>query len=66
MTVQSSVRPCGSRPGGRLVEEEHRRLVHERGREVEPAAHPAGVRAHQPVAGVQEVEALEQPRRCGA
>ena len=47
-------------PGRRLVEEQHRRLVHERGGEVEPAPHAARVGAHGPVAGVDEVEALEQ------
>ena len=47
-------------PGGRLVEEEHRRLVHERRGEVEPPAHAAGVRADEAVARVREVEPLEQ------
>ena len=35
-------------PGGGLVEEQHRRPRHERGREVEPAAHAARVGAHEP------------------
>ena len=33
--------------GGRLVEEQHRRAVHERGGEVEAAAHAARVGAHE-------------------
>jgi hypothetical protein len=43
-------------PGGRLVQEDHRRLADQARREVEPAAHPAGVGLHQPAAGVGEVE----------
>ena len=46
----------------RLVEEQHRRPVDERGREVEPPAHPAGVGPHRPVGGLDEVESLEQLR----
>ena len=46
--------------GGRLVEEQHRRLRHQRGGEVEPAAHAAGVGAHDARAGLDQVEALEQ------
>src|SRR5438105_3707075 len=34
--------------------------------EVEPAAHPAGVGAHQPVAGLDETELLEHRRGAGA
>ena len=47
-------------PGRRLVEEEHRRLVHERGREVEPAAHPAGERAQRDGRPRRDAEALEE------
>ena len=50
--------------GRRLVEEEHRRPRDERGGEVEPAAHAARVRAHEPVAGVGEVEVGEQLARA--
>ena len=46
----------GVEAGRGLVEEEHRRPVHERGREVEPAAHPAGVGLAGPVGRVGEVE----------
>ena len=46
--------------GGGLVEEQHRRSVHERGGEVEAPAHPARVRAHDPVGGVDEREVVEQ------
>ena len=46
--------------GRRLVEEQHARAVHEREREVEPAAHAAGVAADAPVGGVGEPDALEQ------
>ena len=62
-----STRLRGSRPGGRLVEEQHRRARDERGREVEPAAHAAGVGLRHAVGGVGEVEALEQlaPARLG-
>ena len=51
---------AGVEAGGGLVEEEHRRADHERGRQVEPAAHAAGVGAHQPRARLVELEALEQ------
>ena len=47
-------------PGGRLVEEEHRRARDERRREIQAAAHAAGVGAHQAIAGLVEVEAVEQ------
>ena len=47
-------------PGGRLVEEEDRRPRDQRRGEVEAAAHPARVGAHQAVGGVAEVEALQQ------
>ena len=46
--------------GGGLVEEQHRRPVHERGGQVEPAAHAAGVGPRRAVGGVGEPEPLEQ------
>ena len=46
--------------GGRFVEEEDGRAVDERGRQVEPAPHPARVGAGHAVGGVGETEALEQ------
>jgi hypothetical protein len=46
--------------GGRLVEEEHGRVGHERRGEVEPAAHAARVLLGEAVAGVAERELLEQ------
>ena len=85
--VSSTVVPCATRPsivsqsaepaarvepGRRLVEEQHRRAEHERGREVEPAAHAAGVGLRRPLGGLGELEALEQlvrarrARPCGA
>ncbi len=48
----------------RLVEEQHRRARDERCREVEPAAHAAGVRLDGALAGVGEVEAVEQLGRA--
>ena len=50
--------------GRRLVEEEHGRPRDQRGGEVEPAAHAAGVRLHEAVAGLREVEGLEQLARA--
>ena len=50
--------------GGRLVEEEDSRLVDERGRQVEPAAHPARVGADAPIGRVVDVNPVEQ--RVGA
>jgi hypothetical protein len=50
--------------GGRLVEEQHRRAGDERGREVEPAAHAARVGLGGAVAGVLELELLEQIARA--
>ena len=47
-------------PGRRLVEEEQPRLADQGAREVEPAAHPAGVGLRDPSGRVGEVEALEQ------
>ena len=52
--------------GRRLVEEQHRRPVHQRGGEVEPPPHPARVGAHRPVAGVGQREAARAARRPGA
>jgi hypothetical protein len=50
--------------GRRLVEEEHRRPVHERRRKVDPAAHAARVGAHWPVGRLAQLEALEQLARA--
>ena len=52
--------------GRRLVEEQHRRAVDQRGGEVEPPAHAARVRLGRPLRGVRQVEALEQLVRAGA
>ena len=46
--------------GGRLVEEDDPRVADERHREVEPAAHAAGVGGRRLVGRVDEVEPLEQ------
>ena len=46
--------------GRRLVEEQHRRPGDQAHGDVEAAAHAAGVALDHPVAGVDEVEALEQ------
>ena len=53
-------------PRGRLVEEQHGRAGDQGGRQVEPAAHPAGVGPHEPAAGVREVELREQLPRAAA
>ena len=50
----------GVEAGGRLVEEEDARPVDEPERDVEPALHPAGVAAHDPVGRVGEPDELEQ------
>ncbi len=47
-------------PGRRLVEEEDRRPVQERERQVEAALHPARVRAHLAVRRFGQADALEQ------
>ena len=47
-------------PGGRLVEKEDARPVHEGEREVEPALHPARVAPDLAVGGLREPDALEQ------
>ena len=52
--------------GGRLVEEQHVRPVHEREREVEPPAHAARVAADAAVGGLGEADALEQLHGAGA
>src|SRR5206468_1868450 len=46
--------------GGRLVEEEDRRVVDKSERQVEPALHPTRVRPHLPVARLREADAVEQ------
>ncbi len=45
---------------GRLVEEENRRIVDQRQREIEAALHAAGVRSDLAVGGVREPDAVEQ------
>ena len=47
-------------PGGRLVEEQHRRPGDQAHRDVEPPPHAAGVGLDDPVGGVDQVEPLEQ------
>ena len=61
---QSPMRLREVEAGRRLVEEEHRRAGDERRGEVEPAAHAARVGAHEPVAGVGELEGGEQLARA--
>ena len=56
----------GIESGRRLVEEEHRRAVHEGGGEVEPASHATRVRPYRPVGGVGKAERLEQLLGAGA
>ena len=48
---------------GRLVEEQHRRAVHERGGEVEPAAHAAGVGLDGPLGGLRRARSARAGRR---
>jgi hypothetical protein len=60
MTSHSASRLRGSRPGGRLVEEQHLRPVDQGGSQVEPAPHAAGVGLGHPVGGLDQVEPLEQ------
>ena len=50
----------------RLVEEEHGRVVHERRGEVEPAAHPARVRAGEAIGRVAQPELTRAARRRAA
>ena len=56
-------------PRGRLVEEDHRRVPDEAHRDVEAAAHAAGVRRYPPLGRVGQREPLEQvlgdPSRIG-
>ena len=52
--------PLRVEPCRRLVEEEDRRFVHERSREVEPAAHATGEGARHAVSGVRDAEALQE------
>ena len=47
-------------PGGRFVEEQHRRAGDDTGGEIEPAAHAAGVGLRDAVGRVGEAEAFEQ------
>ncbi len=62
--VSHSAEPAARvEPGGGLVEEEHRRAHHQRGGEVEAAAHAARVGLGQTIRRVGELEALEQLRR---
>ena len=49
----------GVQPGGRLVEEQHRRSGDQAGTDVEPPAHPSRVGLHHPVGGVGEPETLQ-------
>src|SRR5204863_1683326 len=50
----------------RLVEEENRRPVHERHRQVEPALHPARIAAHLAVGGTGKPDAVEELVRTRA
>ena len=54
------VAALGVESGGGLVEEEHRRPGHEGGGQVEPPAHAARVGLERPVAGVGQIELVEQ------
>jgi hypothetical protein len=56
---------CGVQPGRRLVEEQYRRPRHQRCRQVEPAAHAAGVALHDPVGRVGQAELGQQSGRPG-
>ena len=56
----TAARLTGSRPGGRLVEEQDLGVVHQGGRQVEPPPHAPGVGADRPVEGVAEVDELAQ------
>ena len=50
----------GVSAGQRLVEQEERRVVHERGSEAHPLAHAAGVLLQPPVLRVDEVDRLDR------
>ena len=56
----------GIEAGRRLVEKEHGRPRNKRAGEVEPSAHAAGIRLHDAVAGLRQVELLEQLVRAFA
>jgi hypothetical protein len=47
-------------PRRRLVQEQHGRRLHERGRDVEPAPHATRIRARRPIAGIGKIEPVEQ------
>ena len=46
--------------GGRLVKKHHRRVGHQRARQVEAATHTPGIGRHRPVASIGELEALKE------
>ena len=50
----------GVQPGGRLVEEEDRRVRHQRGGQVQPPAHAARVGLQHAITGAGQAEFLEQ------
>ena len=54
------VAALGVEPGGGLVQEQHGRPGHQGGGQVEPAAHPARVGLERPVAGIGQIELVEQ------
>ena len=60
MVSHICARVRGSRPGGRLVEEDERRLRDEARREVEAAAHAAGELLERTLGGIGQPELLEQ------
>ncbi len=47
----------------RLVEEEDPRLVHERGGQLDPLAHPLGIGPDRPVCGVGQLDRADRPFR---
>ena len=50
-------------PGGGLVEKRHFGTHHQTAGDVDPSTHPTGVRAHQPIRGIDQVElGREVPR----
>ena len=56
----------GVQSGGRLVEQHDRRSSDQSGGEVEPTAHPAGVRRDAPVGGLDKLEPFEHLSRAPA
>jgi hypothetical protein len=50
-------------PGRRLVEEQHARVHHERTRQVDPPSHAAGEPLHGAVAGLGQVEHVDELAR---